>query len=103
MGEEPTLSYGELRVLRPFLKDPSAAISVVEAIRASGLASGTAYPLLLRIECVGYLQSRWESGNPRELGHPRRRFYRITPRGLTALREAHHQFDQVKSTLAPSE
>ena len=31
---------------------------------------------------AGWVESRWEDGDPRRLGRPRRRYYRITPQGL---------------------
>jgi DNA-binding PadR family transcriptional regulator len=47
----------------------------------SNLSSGTLYPLLYRLEAFGWLDSRWESGDPTVLGRPRRRYYRITGEG----------------------
>jgi PadR family transcriptional regulator PadR len=52
-------------------------------------AYGTLYKALDRLERAGYLASRWE--DPRlaaDEGRPRRRFYRVTLTGETALAEA---------------
>ena len=56
------------------------------------LASGTLYPILLRLESAGWLASRWESVDPSEAGRPRRRLYRITPGGLRRASEAFATF-----------
>lgn len=60
---------------------------IVETVRtrsegAFRLAEGTVYPALYRLERQGLLESRWH-----EVGGRRRRLYRLTPRGRTALAE----------------
>jgi DNA-binding PadR family transcriptional regulator len=47
--------------------------------RETGLASGTLYPVLRRLEERGYLESRWSEGIE---GRPPRHLYRITSAGL---------------------
>ncbi|GAA1963423.1 PadR family transcriptional regulator [Catenulispora subtropica] len=52
------------------------------------LPSGTVYPLLARLEDLGWVETSWEGDgrtNTRTTG-PRRRFYRLTPNGLIAAR-----------------
>ena len=67
-------------------------ISGAEVGRATDLASGTLYPILMRLEEAGWVESRWETEDPHELGRPRRRLYQITGVGSrkarAALREA---------------
>jgi PadR family transcriptional regulator PadR len=46
--------------------------------RASGIKSGTLYPLLIRLETQGHLESEWL---PAENGRPPRHAYRLTPAG----------------------
>ena len=53
-------------------------MSGAEIARSTKLASGTLYPILLRLEEAGWVESRWEAEAPQELGRPRRRFYKIT-------------------------
>ena len=48
------------------------------------LKEGTLYPALRRLEERGFVQSRWQEP---ESGMPRK-YYRLTDRGRTALREA---------------
>lgn len=88
MGEELNLTTQSLKVLRPFLENPRGELAGVDVMRASRLASGTAYPIMLRLERHGLLTSRWEEGDPVEMKRPRRRYYAITPRGAAIAREA---------------
>ena len=63
-------------------------ISGADIARSTKLASGTLYPILLRLEQAGWAESHWETENPRELGRPRRRFYQITGTGSRKARAA---------------
>jgi PadR family transcriptional regulator PadR len=66
---------------------PSDELSGAEIGKLTDLASGTLYPILFRLEAVGWLQSRWEAGNPAVLGRPRRRYYRVTTEGEKNVQE----------------
>jgi DNA-binding PadR family transcriptional regulator len=73
-----------------FRKTP-ALLSVLEALRdmdrpyglaiieRTGLASGTVYPLLARLEAEGWVTSEWESDDPAK--GPRKRYYELTASG----------------------
>lgn len=54
------------------------------------LPSGTVYPLLARLEDIGWVETRWETDEdaPARTTGPRRRFYRLTPNGLASARTA---------------
>ena len=68
---------------------------------ASGLASGTVYPILRRLEDAGMVRSKWESATTaRDEQRPPRRYYQITGAGTTALREASSRFPGLAGTLA---
>jgi PadR family transcriptional regulator, regulatory protein PadR len=82
------LTTQSLKVLRPFLENPNLELAGVDVIRSSRLASGTAYPIMLRLERLGLLTSRWEEGDPAELGRPRRRYYTITASGVAIVNHA---------------
>ena len=86
------LSHQGLRVLRIFLdalsEDVRAELAGADLMSATGLSSGTLYPILLRFEKAGLLESRWESERPEELGRPRRRFYRMTQAGAQVAHDA---------------
>ena len=75
-------------VLRALLEDPSKERYGLEICAATGLPSGTIHPILARLEALGWVESAWEQTDPREQGRPRRRYYRLTQRGLTALESA---------------
>ena len=62
--------------------------SGAEIARSTKLPSGTLYPILLRIEEAGWAESHWEAGDPRDLGRPRRRFYKVTGIGASRARTA---------------
>jgi len=86
------LSHQGLRVLRAFLdafrEDVRAEMAGAQLMRLAGVSSGTLYPILLRFEKAGLLESRWEEEAPESLGRPRRRFYRMTQAGAQVAHEA---------------
>jgi PadR family transcriptional regulator PadR len=81
MTEDIRLSHRSLRVLAYFLAHPAVPTSGAEIAKATGTGSGTLYPLLARLERVGWLTSEWEAVDPHEAGRPRRRLYRLTGLG----------------------
>jgi PadR family transcriptional regulator PadR len=103
MGYRTQLSIQTLKVLRPFLADPRKELSGAEIIRASGLASGTAYPIMLRLERTGMLTSKWEKGDPKKLGRPLRRYYKITAIAAAQAREALREVSELAGALKPAE
>jgi len=86
------ISLQSLRVLEAFLADPAEQLSGADVQRRSGLASGTLYPILLRLESAGWFVSRWEAVDPVSAGRPRRRLYRLTPSGLARASEVFASF-----------
>src|ERR1700727_2234523 len=76
------MSLQTLRVLEVFLETPTEELSGADVIKRGGLASGTLYPILFRLESAGWFVSRWEKIDPATAGRPRRRLYRLTPTGL---------------------
>jgi DNA-binding PadR family transcriptional regulator len=66
----------------------------------TGLASGTIYPALERLEDLGFATSEWEDASvAQQEKRPPRRYYEITPVGERKLAEA---LDRYRS-LAPVE
>jgi len=59
-----------------------------ELSQASGLPSGTIYPILRRLEDRGVLASRWEFLDESKEGRRRRRYYRLTGQGERVARTA---------------
>lgn len=58
----------------------------LELSKATGLKSGSLYPILIRLDERGLLESCWLE--PERPGRPPRHGYRITKAGLRALDEA---------------
>jgi DNA-binding PadR family transcriptional regulator len=91
MGADPRLTQQSLKVLKVFCEAPRESQAGADLMKATGLSSGTLYPILLRFENCGFLASKWEHGKATKLGRPRRRFYTLTGEGqrvaLEALRE----------------
>lgn len=56
---------------------------------------GMLYPVLHRLERLGYVEARWEAA---ETGR-RRKYYRITPGGRAQLAEERRQWQAVDATL----
>jgi len=80
-ADPPRLSSQTLRVLGALMSSPGDELSGAQIGRTTKLATGTLYPILSRLERAGWVESRWEEGDPRILGRPRRRFYLITELG----------------------
>lgn len=74
------------KVLRAFLDDPARPCYGLELMRATGLPSGSLYPVLARLERAGWVRSSREQIDPAAEGRPARRYYELTPDGLTAAR-----------------
>ena len=86
--DSPRLTQQSLRVLKLFSEDPGTHLAGADIMKATGLPSGTLYPILLRFETHGLLESNWEQEPAQNLGRPRRRFYSITVTGRAVAREA---------------
>jgi DNA-binding PadR family transcriptional regulator len=56
------------------------------------LKEGSLYPALYRLESGGMIEGEWESDNSRR--GPRRRVYRLTPKGRRRLDAARTEFRQ---------
>lgn len=83
----PRLSAPTLQVLALFLAESSEK-SGADIARETGIASGTLYPILIRLEQAHWLESHWEEEDPHKLGRPRRRLYRLTDLGADKSTEA---------------
>jgi PadR family transcriptional regulator PadR len=74
------------KVLRAFIEDPATPCYGLELMRATGLPSGSLYPVLARLERAGWVRSRREKVDPVSEGRPPRRYYELTPDGLATAR-----------------
>ncbi|HEY2391223.1 MAG TPA: PadR family transcriptional regulator [Candidatus Angelobacter sp.] len=78
------------------MTNPQLELSGSQIAGATKLASGTLYPILVRLEGAKWLESRWETEDPSALGRPRRRFYQITGIGTKAAKKA---FKEISSAI----
>jgi PadR family transcriptional regulator, regulatory protein PadR len=109
MAQEVRLTWTVLRVLRSLLEPPTTKHYGFEVCKDTRLPSGTVYPVLMRLEQAGWLESAWEDVDPKEAKRPRRRFYRLTGEGvhraMTALQDAQRilglQWDQPTGLPSP--
>lgn len=86
------------------LADDAYGRAILRAVEAAlerdrAVAAGAIYSTLDRVEQKGLLTSRLEPGNPND-GNPARggrvrRYYRLTPQGITALNDARAALDQM--------
>ena len=88
MVPPPRMTLTVQLVLRALLAEPGREMYGYEVVRAAGLASGTVYPILARLEAAGWAESEREKINPQAEGRPPRRYYRLTAEGTAQAREA---------------
>jgi PadR family transcriptional regulator PadR len=86
MARAPRFTRATLAVLDVLL-GPDDELYGLRIAHRTGLATGSIYPILARLERLGWVTSEWESGDPATRG-PRRRFYRLTGEGLIQARSA---------------
>lgn len=90
MKKEPRFTAQTVSVLDMLITNPNS--SGADIARATGLKTGTLYPILMRLEEAGWLTSQWEEGDPSLLGRPRKRFYSVTGVGRAQARS--HAMEQ---------
>jgi DNA-binding PadR family transcriptional regulator len=84
-----------LKVIGQLMTAPTKGIAGAEISKETGIASGTLYPILFRLEQTKWITSEWEDIDPSEVGRPRKRLYTLTSLGL---KESRSVFD----SLVPS-
>jgi PadR family transcriptional regulator PadR len=97
---DPQMTAQTFRVLSTLMGAETGELSGAEIGRVAKLQSGTLYPILMRLEACGWLESRWESEEPQALGRPRRRFYKVTGIGQTRARAERAELEKVVGRLA---
>lgn len=86
MTRRRKLSRQTVAVLNALSLRPSDWHYGLELSRATGLLSGSLYPILIRLADRGLLDSQWLE--PSESGRPPRHAYRISAAGAAALADA---------------
>jgi len=94
MSPSRPLSFAVVQVLHALASGYQYGFDVIDV---TGLASGTVYPALGRLERDGLVRSAWEDlAHAHREKRPPRRYYSVTPRGLEALDEALERFHALK-------
>ncbi|MET8152528.1 PadR family transcriptional regulator [Actinoplanes sp. NPDC049668] len=85
MPRTPHASPQTLRLFEALLTDPTRHRYGYDLSRETGLASGTLYPILMRLAAQHLLDAGWEPSD--EPGRPPRHTYRLTADGIALARE----------------
>jgi len=80
----PKKTKQTIRLLEALLERPTEEVHGFRLLERTGIKSGTLYPLLIRLEKLGWVTSRWEES---DRPGPRRRFYRLSAEGEPAARK----------------
>jgi PadR family transcriptional regulator PadR len=99
LGEFEVLILLAVLRLRDDAAYPSAIRAAIEERAGRAVQRGAVYVTLDRLESKGLLTSRVDAASA-EPGRPRR-FYRVSPKGLRAVRRALHAVEQMRAGLGP--
>ena len=69
------------RVLAQLLKAEHGRAYGMELSNTADVGPGTLYPMLARLESIGWVDSYWEDIDPSEANRPARRYYTLTSQG----------------------
>jgi PadR family transcriptional regulator, regulatory protein PadR len=93
------LTYPTALVLQALARGFHHGFDIMDA---TGLPSGTVYPILRRLDREGYLKSEWESQMAAQREQrPARRYYEITGAGEAMLAEAVGRFLALDQAVSP--
>src|SRR3989440_1051313 len=92
------LSVAKAKVLQAFLEEPAGEQYGFGLIRATGVKSGSLYPILDGLQRDGWIEGREEAIDVRKDGRPKRQMYRLTALGA---REARSPGAEVHRALGP--
>jgi DNA-binding PadR family transcriptional regulator len=85
MPRRPHSSLQAAKLFAAFAARPHAWQHGYDLLRQTGLASGTLYPLLMRLHEAGYLRARWEE--PGLAARAPRHSYQLTASGAAFARK----------------
>ena len=100
-GMEPLsrTTAATIDVLRVLAESPDPSWGLL-VIKSSGRPAGTVYPILERLESLGWVTSSWDSDDSRS--GPRRRYYELTEEGGTAASSAIEAFAARSRVATPA-
>ncbi|MEO1476234.1 MAG: PadR family transcriptional regulator [Pseudomonadota bacterium] len=99
MARRKNISQQTRKVLSKLLESPNDWWHGYDLSKATGLKSGTLYPILVRLHDQGFLISDWQE--PTKPGRPPRHIYRLSPSGV-ALAET-QRVEQRGTQISPQE
>ena len=85
---EPRMTISTQRGAGGAAGRPGAGLYGLEIGDLADLPSGRGHPILARLQCLGWLASRWEEIDTSSEGGPAHRYYRLTAEGLHAAQAA---------------
>jgi PadR family transcriptional regulator, regulatory protein PadR len=92
------LTYPTSLVLQALLQGSHHGFDIMDA---TGLPSGTVYPILRRLDAEGCVRSRWEKpAVARREQRPPRRYYELTSSGRALAREAASRYRPLQDVAA---
>lgn len=98
---KPRMTLQTQIVLRQALLEPTREWYGLEMVNATGLPTGTVYPIVARLERIGWFERRQESlaeQTPERFGRPLRLYYKLTDDGTQAARLALAEAHQHRGT-----
>jgi PadR family transcriptional regulator PadR len=94
------LTYPTALVLQALLQGYHHGFDIMDA---TGLPSGTVYPILRRLDAEGCVRSQWErDGEARKEQRPPRRYYELTSQGRSIAREAAGRYQSLNEIVPSS-
>lgn len=84
-----------LELLQGFMEQPRKWQHGYELSKATGLMSGTLYPILMRLSDRGLLEHKWLPSQ--ESGRPPRHVYRLTSKGVAYAKEELASRDEMRA------
>lgn len=103
MGGTPRMTTASKLVLSALADSAPDESYGLDIAKATGLRSGSLYPILQRFEERGWVESRWEELDESAAGRRRRRYYSLTGLGVTVVHEldnAQAWFGELGPTLS---
>ena len=89
-----------LHLLQALMDEPRKWHHGYDLSKATGLLSGTLYPILMRLADRGFLEHKWLPAQ--EAGRPPRHVYRLTAKGVAHAKEQFEISDEVGSEATGS-
>jgi PadR family transcriptional regulator, regulatory protein PadR len=94
------LTYPTTLVLQALLQGHHHGFDIMDA---TGLPSGTVYPILRRLDAESCVRSRWEKdGEARKEQRPPRRYYELTSHGRHLATDAVERYRPLHAVTAPT-